>query len=46
MLDLFNIISRVLQSFHLVSLLFILFINDLHFLNWRKLLFADDMKLF
>jgi len=42
----FNILSGVPQGSHLAQLLFILFINDLHFNDSQKLLFADDLKLF
>lgn len=42
----FNIPSGVPQGSHLAPLLFILFINDIHFNDSQKLLFADDLKLF
>lgn len=42
----FSIPSGVPQGSHLAPLLFILFINDLHFDNSNKLLFADDVKFF
>jgi hypothetical protein len=42
----FNIPSDVPQGSNLALLLFLLFINDLHFSNFNKLLFADDMKIF
>jgi len=42
----FNVPSGVPQGSHLALLLFLLFINDIYFSNSRKLLFADDLKLF
>lgn len=44
--DSFYIPSGVPQGSHLASILFLLFTNDLKFLHSRKLLFADDLKLF
>lgn len=45
MSDPFNIQSGVPRGSRLAPLLFILFINDVHFQNSRKLWFADDLKL-
>lgn len=44
--DMKTIISGIPQGYKLRPFLFLPFVNDVSIINWRILMFADDMKVF